>query len=250
MSETKLPKKITPDPIIEAVIEVRFVPKVDPDAVFHFASKSKIVTDYFEKAEELPIYQLPPSIRNNEPNFKYSPYFRLKGRQSYSDYLCQIGPRCLSIVTAGDYKGSPDFLGKAYELFYSIQSNDVVGEVERIGVRYIDFIEGNVFKKIKLNVSLPSVSLSHDNSSVRLELPKSGKFGLTLQLASGASVKDKKSGKDKSGSVLDIDAYTTEISGDWVARLEETLKEGHHAQKNCFFSLMSDDYWKTVKVED
>lgn len=249
MSKSKLPSKITPDPIIEAVIEVRFAPAVDPDAVFHFAKKSKIITDYFEKEEELPIYQLPPSIRNSEPGLKYSPYFRLKGRQQFSDYLCQIGPRVFSIVTAKEYKGSSDFLEKATTLFSSLQTSVDIERVERLGIRYIDFIEGNVFKQIKLSVSLPETELSYENSSFRLELPKQGRFGLTLQLASNAKVTVKKEGREKIGSVLDIDAFTTEINGEWASGLEQVLKEGHLAQKSFFFGLMNDEYWKTVKVE-
>ena len=249
MSKTKLPSKITPDPIIEAVIEVRFVPKVDPDAVFHFAKKCQVISGYFEKEEELPIYQLPPSIRNNEPGLKYSPYFRLKGRQSYSDYLCQIGPRVFSIVTAGDYKGSADFLQKATDLFASLQTSVEIEKVERLGIRYIDFIEGNVFKQIKLNLALPETDLTLENSSVRLELPKSGRFGLTLQLASNAKVNSKKDGKEKTGSVLDIDAFTTDINGEWASGLESVLKEGHLAQKSFFFGLMNEEFWKTVKRE-
>lgn len=249
MIKTELPSKITPDPIMEAVIEVRFVPKVDPDAVFHFAKKSKFISDYFEKEEELPIYQLPPSIRNTEPGLKYSPYFRLKGKQSYSDYLCQIGPRVFSIVTAGDYKGSADFLQKATDLFASLQTYVEVDKVERLGIRYIDFIEGNVFRQIKLNLTLPGIDLNLENSSVRVELPKSGRFGLTLQLASNAKVNSKKDGKEKTGSVLDIDAYTSDINGEWVSGLESVLKEGHHAQKSFFFALMNDEFWKTVERE-
>lgn len=249
MIKKRLPKKITPDPIVEAVIGIRFVPAVDPEVVFHFAKQEGLLKDCFGDVEELPIYQLPPSIRNTEPDFKYAPYYRLKGKGEFSDYLVQIGPRVLSIVTAGAYTGSEDFLAKACRLFSSLQSLKIIDKIERLGIRYINFFEENIFNNINLNLSLPRYDLFHENTSVQMELPKEGRFGLTLRLATAAKVYLKKTNEEKLGSVLDVDAYTTDLDDNWVRNLGDLLKEGHLVEKSFFYELITDDFLQSFKVE-
>ena len=249
MNSISLPKKITPDPIIQAVIEIRFEPKVQSDAVLHFVSESRIVKDCFGASQELPIYQLPSPVRNSEPGLRYSPYFHLEGKGGYQGYLLQVGPRAISLVSNEPYKGSDDFLEKTHSLFSSINEHGAIGKVERLGIRYIDFFDFNIFDKLQLSLTIPGHELEHQSSSVRIEFPRTGSFARTLHVVSNAKVASSKDGTEKTGSILDIDAFTDQLPSSFFQKAEELLKEGHLAQKELFFNLLKDDFIKTLKPE-
>jgi uncharacterized protein (TIGR04255 family) len=249
MNKTSLPKKITPDPIIQAVIEIRFEPKVQGDAVLHFVSESRIVKDYFGTAQELPIYQLPPPVRNSEPGLRYSPYFHLEGGGGYQGYLLQVGPRAISLVSNAPYKGSEDFLEKTHSLFSSINEHGAIGKVERLGIRYIDFFDLNIFDKLTLSLTIPGHKLQHQSSSVRIEFPKAGSFARILHIMSDAKVASSTDGTEKTGSILDIDAFTDHLPSPFFQQAEALLREGHRAQKDLFFSLLKDEFLASLNPE-
>lgn len=245
----RLPKKITPDPIVQAVIEIRFEPKVQADAVFHFVSESETVKTCFGNLSTLPVYELPAMVRKNEPGLKYSPYFQLEGLKEYIGYTLQVGPRVLSLVTNGSYKGSKDFLPKTSKLFSSVYNHGAIGKVERLGVRYIDFFEVNIFDHVKLKIDFPEQSVEHKNSSIRLEFPVKDGFIRTLHLASNMMVNLVKEQNGKKGSILDIDSYTESLPTSFLSDPEPLLLKGHFAQKELFYSLINEEFLRSLKPE-
>jgi len=71
----KLPLKISPCPIVEALLEIRFTTVIHPDAVFglfYNALKSD-----FPKVDNLPILQIPDALRATDPNLKYKPLYKI-----------------------------------------------------------------------------------------------------------------------------------------------------------------------------
>ena len=89
----QLPKVISPCPIIEAIVEVRFDASIPSDAIFGVVY-NEFKNDFPKKPESLPITQLPEQIRNNEPNLLYKPHYRL----SDSTFLLHVGQKVISII--------------------------------------------------------------------------------------------------------------------------------------------------------
>jgi uncharacterized protein (TIGR04255 family) len=71
-STIQLPKKISPCPITEAIVELRFESDIPNDAVFGIVYQD-FKTDY-PVLEDLPILQLPESIRKQDKALHYKPY--------------------------------------------------------------------------------------------------------------------------------------------------------------------------------
>ena len=69
----QIPKKITPCPILEAIVEIRFEPEEPDDAIFG------IIYNQFKKSfpeiEKLPILQIPDQFRSKDPNLIYKPHY-------------------------------------------------------------------------------------------------------------------------------------------------------------------------------
>ena len=82
----KLPKKITPCPIVEAIVEVRFESDIPEDAIFGVIY-SKFKEEYSD-LEKTALLQLPEQIRSKDPSLKFKPYYKLRNE----NFILQIGP--------------------------------------------------------------------------------------------------------------------------------------------------------------
>ncbi len=80
-----LPIKIDPCLIIDALVEIRFSTKIHPNAVFGLLCNA-LQTD-FEKVENLPILQLPDSVRSSDPNLQFKPHYRITSKDLNSEYV-------------------------------------------------------------------------------------------------------------------------------------------------------------------
>jgi uncharacterized protein (TIGR04255 family) len=71
----EIPIKISPSPIVDSILELRFTTSLHHDAIFGIVY-SAFKADY-QKHESLPILQLPEPVRKTDPNLKFKPYYRL-----------------------------------------------------------------------------------------------------------------------------------------------------------------------------
>src|SRR2546425_12271057 len=83
----RLPAKINPCPIVEAILEIRFVTSESwrtlPGLLFGS------IRGRYPEQKDLPLAQLPEEIRRREPAFTYQPLVQFLSR----DFLIQFGPR-------------------------------------------------------------------------------------------------------------------------------------------------------------
>jgi len=90
---TKVPAKISPSPILEAVIGLQFQPIPPPDAVFGLVYNQ--LPDQYRNVEKLPILQIPDEIRQNDPSLAFQAHYRMRHDAS----ILQVGPRMWSFAT-------------------------------------------------------------------------------------------------------------------------------------------------------
>ncbi|NJW55502.1 TIGR04255 family protein, partial [Salinimicrobium oceani] len=95
----KLPKRIDPCPIVDALVEIRFSTKINSNAVFGLIYNS--LQPEFESVENLPIQQLPEPVRSSDPNLRFKPHYRVKSE----NFIVQIGPDVLTISSHPNYLG-------------------------------------------------------------------------------------------------------------------------------------------------
>src|SRR5262249_31073889 len=98
-SVSKLPIKITPCPIAEAVVELRFEPTIPPEVV-----PSLMLAEFigsFPEFERLPINDMPQFFRDSDPNLRFAPLNAL----SKDKTRLQFGPRSLAIISFEPYLG-------------------------------------------------------------------------------------------------------------------------------------------------
>lgn len=224
-----IPIKITPDPIINAVIEIRFNTDIPENAVFG-AIYNKLSNNY-------PIYKnlgIPFEISHIVPQLKHS----AEAEISNEDYVIGIGSNVVLFKIQGDYKG--------WDVFYSIfkrdfefllQSENLIKDVERIGLRYINIFknENDIFNSFDLDIKFGNKeNYKVKNTSYTTTLIDND-ISLTLRIADQV-----KSSKAEEGLLLDIDAYKTdELKKN---KIMETINSLHEAEKKLFFRLLKIDF--------
>lgn len=233
----KLPKKINPCPITEAVVEMRFESKLPPDVIPGIAFNSLKGT--FPKIEKLPIMQLPPVIRDNDPNLKFSPQYKL----SNNDFIFQIGPRCFSVVCPKEYKGWTKYSEEIEKSFKVVQDLGIIDKPLRVGVRYISFFENtDIFQNLKVEMNLAGNSLIGSQNIIRSEFSYEN-FKCVVQLANSAIMNSK-----QSGSTIDIDVITDNHST-ILSNFKAIVNSAHDLEKKLFFSFVKPEFLQKFSPE-
>ena len=135
-----LPKQITPCPINQAVVEIRFNSTLPPDAVFGVVYNK--LKDSYKTAEQLPILQIPEAVRNNDSNLLYQPHYKLT--KDY--YALQVGPKVISIaITDQKYTTWDSYYEEIQDVFKKIKEVDFISNVLRVGLRYINIFAEDIW---------------------------------------------------------------------------------------------------------
>jgi uncharacterized protein (TIGR04255 family) len=228
-----LPKKIDPCPILQAIVELRFDSEFPHDAIFGIIYKE--FKDDYPKVEELPILQLPEAVRSRDQNLRYKPFYKLSKDKTF---LFQVGARVISLISLKPYAGWEKFFEKLHDILKRMDNLKILNFYSRIGIRYINGFDCNIFEKTNLSLNMKGQSLTDCNTSINSEI-LTGKFTSTLRVANNAQVTTAAAAIEASiGSIVDIDTYVENPKED-TASLIET---GHIEEKKLFFSLLKSEF--------
>ncbi|MBK0370566.1 TIGR04255 family protein [Flavobacterium agrisoli] len=228
-----LPKSINPCPIVDALFEIRFTTKIHPSAVFGIVYNA--LQQDFPKVENLPVLQLPEAVRTTDPNLKFKPHYRI----SNNKFVTQIGPEVITISSFPKYLGWTQFSNQILSILDRIEEVGIVDSVERIGIRYINFFENNIFKDIDLKICIGQNDIAYKNTIIRTEIEQVS-FKSSLQVANNVNL------NNRVGSIIDIDTFTESNLNDFFKQKSELISKGHSLEKELFFSLLKVDFLKTL----
>ncbi len=150
----RLPDRIEPCPILEAVLEVRFVTQeswnVLPGLLFN------LIRGRYPDELPLPRLQIPEEIRRQEPQLAHQPLLQFHSQ----DFLIQFGPRVIGLLTKPDaYPGWTRLRAELEWLLRILNQAAFIAEGERLGVRYIDFFQRNVFPDLRIGAQVDGAPL-------------------------------------------------------------------------------------------
>lgn len=237
----KVPSEIDPCPITEAIMEIRFDSELDEGAVFGIIYNQ--IKNEYDKVTNLPILEIPSSLRKQDPNLKYLPYYRL-AKKDNENALIQIGPRVFSVIITNNYTGWKNFRPMIEYGLEKLEASGAVSKVIRFALRYINFFAENVLLKSNLQIQLNGKTLNSINSTLRFEIPN-GDF-LNILTVSNHANKSEPNGVVK-GSTIDIDTILEQGSSDFFKRKLELLESCHDTEKKLFSDLLSEEYEKSLK---
>jgi len=226
----RLPISISPCPIVEAIFEARFV-SPQPWATMPGLLFAQIRERYPEQ-KTLPVAQLPEEMRRQDANLLVLPLIQFLS----DDFLIQLGPRVVCLVTKPNaYPGWPTIEQELGWLLERLKSAGFIGETERLGARYIDFFDGDVFDSLRIGLQIDDQPLRGTPTDVTTLLRRDA-VSIRLHLTNGAIVAIKEG--PKSGSILDVDAWFGPLDVDLFENGLTRFGEAHQAIKGLFFGLI------------
>jgi uncharacterized protein (TIGR04255 family) len=153
-----LPKKITPCPIIDACLGIRFTTDFPANAIFGIVFNA--IKDDFKNVENLPILQLPGPLRQVDPSLKFQPHYKISNQK----FVVQIGPDILSISSFPIYLGWMDFSDEIIRILDIISNLNILKNVLRIGYRVINFFHEDIYKNTKISIQLNDKLIDYSNT--------------------------------------------------------------------------------------
>ncbi len=239
----RLPKRIALCPIIDSVVELRFDSAIQPDAIFGIIF-SAVKTEY-PQFQRLPVADVPEPLRNHDPNLKFSPHYQGVS----SSFVLRIGPRVVSLSNVGEYVGWDKFLLKLKDILDKLNKVEIVSKFTRIGIRYIDFFENDIFDNVTF--TMPDIIVDKKPLPSKQRIYRSvveyGKFLTNIQIANNSQATIQ--GAQKTGSVLDSDTFFESTAGFSFSGLFELIDECHSREKELFFSLLKQEFIDTLNPE-
>lgn len=236
----KLPARISPCPILEAVMEIRFVTGEEwallPGLLY------TQIKERYPKSEKLALAQMPEEFLRNDPLLSYSPRMRFIGE----GFVIQFGPRVVSLLTRGDY---PGWRRIKEELCWLLERLEVAGfiyEGERLGMRYIDFFEEDIFSRLVLDVRSDGQAVSGVEMNFATVFRR-GDLTARLLLNNGAMVT--RGNEVVSGSILDLDVWMEASGFDLFGNAAERFEDAHRCNKEIFFGLLNADFVDSLAPE-
>ncbi len=237
----KRPTKITPDPIIDAVVELRFNSSVPEDAVLGMLF-SQIKSKYKE-FKKLPVADLPREFRINDPNLQFNPHYQCEVGQ----YKLSVGPKVVSLTNPGKYAGwKEDFFPELSFVLKHLKDSNIADNFTRIGIRYIDFFELNIFDKINLSISLHGKPLDALQQTFNV-IFKNEDFLTRVQVVNNITARV--GNTNKFGSVIDTDTYIESKKGFSFEGIEKTIDNCHESSVKLFFDLLNKEFIETLNPE-
>lgn len=241
----KMPKRIRPCPIIEAIVEIRFAKTEMPFDAFLGLIYPK-VKPFFSSYESLPIMRIPQEVLAHQPELAYQPHQRLISER----FMLQIGPGVIALNNFNEYVGWTDFSAIIREHFSIIVELGLIQEFERLALRYIDFFALNVFEHIELEARMRQHPLQGQELLVR-SVQDCGKYLCNMQISNRASFSANQ-GPTLEGSMIDIDTVYKNASalvpGDSEG-LFAAIEGAHNAEKALFYSLLKPEFLENLNPE-
>lgn len=224
----RVPKKITPDPIRDSIIEIRFQSETSKEAIFGILFRTL--------CDEFPLYEsndVPNSLRSYK-EFQYAAEGKLKN----DDYSVSIGYNVIAFNCINGYKGWDKYFNVIKENLKKIYKTKVINGIDRLGIRYVNLFENieEVSESLHLNIEFTDKDkYETTQTTFRTEIAK-GTFKHILSVADNVMIGETK------GTLIDIDTSTTELPNEINDTLFDIINKGRQEEKILFFKLLKENF--------
>ena len=227
--DVKIPKLIERSPIKEANIEIRLSAKIPLGT--EYGILYPVLKDFFENLpESLPSFPEQNRIKEFDPNLRYLPTHRIqKGNVGLA-----FGNRSLIFRHIAPYTSWKEWSDFFYPVIDKVFKNTQYSEVsvERLGIRYIDFMENSDFSDTTLSFSICDSLILRNRSQFRTVFNENSDSVILSVSNPTEPVK---------GLAVDLDfvrSFDLISSDNFLKVCRDSLDEAHIKIKKYFFGLL------------
>lgn len=229
----KIPKKLVNPPINEAIFEIRYDGNYPGEALYG------VLFDIFEhvsrqRAEVLPILQIPQQVRDIDQNLHYQPFYRARN----NNLVFSVGPYSIIFSVLKLYTGWTEWTRFFYPIVDQIREKNIIKNVERISLRTFDVFTENIFGHINANLTINGNTVISSPSSFYTEFDQDDTH-IILNIGNAANV----NGRQTKDSLIDIDCiHNFNCEADkFFPAYKEALENAHIVNKKVFFGLLKEE---------
>ncbi len=234
-----LPTSIQPCPVVEALLEIRFTANIPDEAVFGVLYPD--LSGEFPKVESLPVLQLPPQIRDVNPELRFQATHRLRAEK----YVVSLGPKVFGVAILNPYPGWTEFRRKLVSTTQVLIQKALIKQAHRFGLRYISVFDGDVTRRLTVETKLGNTRVEGRETFFRTLLERDSSEVL-LQVAKDQTVK-RPPDFSKNGTMIDIDVSRASSDRPTLHDIETFIDAAHLTAKTLFYELLNPDFLKELK---
>ena len=236
----QIPISINKCPVAESILEIRYSSDLPSDAIFGVVY-AKIKNIFTNSPTTLPIMQVPETVRTQDQNLKYQPHYSFQK----NNFNFNIGPKSLIFTCKQPYSGWNKWSVFIYSILDEIMALSLISKIERIGLRYINVFNSNIFDVMDVNLTLSNKSICNDPTHIRTQI-QDGEIAKIIQVGNGAKINV--NGQDVIGSVVDIDCvFDNSVKTILTGQYKNLIEMAHQKEREQFFSLLQDDFIKSLE---
>lgn len=234
----KLPVKLSTDPILEAVFELRFEPARPAGADLLLGTLYASLATRFPTLTRLASAEIPQALVKLEPTLKYQPRIRLSGER----FALLVGDNSLIVAATNPYAGWQAYQAVISEILSLVKDAGVVKMVERFSLKYVNMLKAESvqaqFGKILFNSELGGRDLLTNFTTIKTEFIEDG-FTNIVELVPQSSAEGA-DGKRYTGLLLNVDTISLHADDFWNSFAKQ-IDAAHTVEKRIFFSILTQE---------
>ena len=156
-----------------------------------------------------------------------------------------VGPRVFTLSIVDPYPGWAEFRRKLISTFQVLLHKSLIKTVHRFGLRYINMFDGDITKRLTLEIKLQDTPIDGKKTFFRTTFERD-KDTVVLQVAKDHTVK-RPPDFIKKGTMIDIDVSRDSAQIPSLHDLEIVIDEAHLTAKTLFFDLLQPDFLKELQ---
>ena len=210
-------KKITPDNLIQTIVEIRFDINENIPSEAIFGMLYNILKDRYPNSSKSDILQIPEIIRNSDPTLRFQAHQTLFN----DEVVVGISPSVVSFNCNKKYIGWERYYPIMQDEFKNIIDLKILKSIFRVGLRYISFFENypNIFNYINMKLQFVNTTYNLEKTNIRTNISLD-------DYMSSIRISDKMK-LQKDAEILD-------------GSLDKHLENVHIKQKELFQNLLGD----------
>ncbi len=229
-------KNLPLETVKEAIVEIRFS-SVKSGAELDLLKKFE--KGYPQMEELLLLQQVPKAILKKE--FKYKPWYK----RTNKSFVLKIGSNVINVsneVAHNDkyIRWDEGFFQEIEKTLKSLKETKVVQRFERIGIRYVDFFEFNVFEETSLCVEWKEGKDFSKNLTLVTDV-QNEEFTSRIQISNQATMKNE---EEKRGSLIDIDTFLNfnKEEEKSFSEIKSLIQKGRNVMRENFINLLKPSF--------
>ncbi|GBD87591.1 hypothetical protein BMS3Abin03_01525 [bacterium BMS3Abin03] len=236
----KLPRKISPDPLLSTVVELRLTFNLKREEILNYFYP--LLKDKYPKFEFIGL----PTELKDKGNIQYKPDFQFKNEQ----FALSLSNDVLVFENIGEYPLWENYFKSIKDDLAIIGKGDFVVSIKRIGLRYISIFQNKLsltdLCNINLDIKEPENYIQKDR--VLHSTFTKNNVKLFLRIYENASAQ--KLNKSFNGLLIDIDASQADnIPQNFDESLFTIIDKLHKEEKILFYRLLKEDFINSLKPE-